>query len=175
MVNSVSDYFSQLGGDDLGRLVPTGTDNCETCAPFLYLIMACLGSALSSETAVLQYTHGLPEFHKQIRQLSAAVSEAGVRVRDSGRLRSDFDDTLRIYSPEEIWLFDLAVDVIAMLGCVQGLSSSSLALYKSDVRRLDDEVHTHTWKHALKKAGAGPAQFQELRGGVPRHKPNPFR
>ncbi len=155
--------------------MPEGTDGCSTSAPFIYLIMACLGSSLNTEQAVLAYVGSYPDFHAHIRELSRAVSNAGVRVRDEGQLRSDFDDSLRIYSPDEIWLFDLAVDVIAMLGSIDGLSNESLARYKSDVRTLDDEVHTHTWKKGVKKAGAGPVQFQDLRHRVPRHVVNPMR
>lgn len=173
MVNLDADNFSNIGDSDgpsgLGGLVPSGTDNCTTCAPFLHLIMASFG-VLTTEAAVLKYTHGFPDFHKQIQQLVAEVSAAGVRARDSGQLKNDRDDSLRIYSPEEIWMFDLAVDLIAMLGCMQGLADSSLVLYKRNVRTLDSLVVTHAWKHALKKAGAGPAQFQELRSGAPHHK-----
>ncbi len=156
-------------------LVPEGTDGCWTSAPFIYLIMSCLGPGLSTESAVRDYVGAYPEFHRQIRELSTAVSEAGVRVRDEGRLHSDLDDNLRVYTPDELWMFDLAVDLIAMLGSVDGLSNQSLAEFKSNVRTLDDEVHTHTWKRGVKKAGAGPAQFQELRQRVPHHTPNPMR
>lgn len=165
--------FNAFGGQR--GLVPADADDCGTSAPFLYLIMMSLGPGLSTEKAVLSYVHGYPEFHRQIQQLSLAVSAAGVRVRDFGLLKNDFDDNLKPYSPEEIWIFDLAVDVIAMLGCVDGLSNSSLARFKQNVRSLDGEVTAHAWKHGLKKAGAGPAQFQELRARVPRHQPNPAR
>ncbi len=156
-------------------LVPAGVDDCNTSAPFLYLMMTTFAPGLSGEKAVLSYVHQDPEFHRQIQQLTTAVSAAGVRVRDSGLLKSDFDENLKVYSPEEIWIFDLAVDVIAMLGCVDGLSDSSLARFKSNLRSLDAEVTAHAWKHGLKKAGTGPAQFQQLRARVPHHRPNPAR
>lgn len=145
-----------------------------TSSPFLFLTMSCLGSGLSSEEAVRSYVSSVG-LQAPIQELSAAVSAAGVRARDSGRLRSEFDDNLHVYSPEEIWIFDLAIDVIAMLGCVQGLSDRSLAQFKSDLRSLDDEVSSHTWKRALKKAGDGPVQFRELRTRIPRHAPHPSK
>jgi hypothetical protein len=169
----VPEYDARVNSN-LGGLVPPDTDNCSTSSPFLYLIMASLGT-LSTEQPVLAYTHSDPAFHQQVQHLSAAVSAAGERVRDEGRIRNDFDDNLRIFSPVEIWLFDLAVDVIAMLGSLMGLSNASLALYKDNVRTLDDEVHTHTWKHGLKKAGAGPEEFRELRQRVPHHPVHPMR
>lgn len=46
--------------------------------------MAALGSGLSSESAVLTYTHAYPDFHDKIRELTEAISAAGVRIRDSG-------------------------------------------------------------------------------------------
>jgi hypothetical protein len=106
-----------------------------TSSPFLSLIMSTLGPGLSTEPAVREYVDAYPEFHQKIRELSQAVSAAGVRVRDFGLLRSEFDGNLRVFAPEEIWMFDLAVDVIAMLGCVQGLSNASLAQFRETSAR----------------------------------------
>jgi hypothetical protein len=146
-----------------------------TSSPFLYLIMSTLGPGLSTEKAVIAYVGNYPDFHHAIRDLSTAVSEAGVRARDSGMLRGEFDDNLRVYSPMEIWMFDLAVDVIAMLGSVDGISNSELFRFRENVRTLDQEVSSHYWKSALREAGPGVPQFQQLRASVPRHVINPSR
>ena len=37
----------------------------------------------------------------------------------------------------------------------------------SDLRSLDSDTRGHTWKHAMKKAGEGPAALRELRATVP--------
>ncbi len=159
--------------DNSAHLMPPDLDDCSTSAPFLMLIMAAFG-LLSSEAPSVSYAKQLG-IDQQVRDLVTAVSAAGVRVRDYGLIKSDFDDNLRVYTAAEIWCFDLAIDVLAMLGSVDGLTPSTLAQFKSDVRRLDDEVNSHHWKHELKKAGAGLPQFQQLRQVVPHHTINPFR
>ena len=46
-------------GGGLG-LVPAGTDDCGTSAPFLYLTLAALGSGLSYEPVVREYARANP-------------------------------------------------------------------------------------------------------------------
>lgn len=155
-------------------LVPAGTDDCATSSPFLYLTLSALG-LLSTQPAVHEFARQQPEAHQQIRALAAAVSAAGVRVRDGGLLRNDFDDRLRPYTPDEIWLFDLAIDVIALLGGLESLPGSTRAQISSDVRSLDQSVHSHAWHKGLRHAGEGPAPFHALRALVPHHTPHPDR
>jgi hypothetical protein len=155
-------------------LVPDGTDDCSTGSPFLYLALSTLG-LLGTEPAVRQFTGQQPELLAQIRALSTAVSAAGARVRDAGLLHSDFDDRLRPYTADEIWLFDLAIDVIAMLGGLADLSGGNRARVASDLRSLDQSVHSHTWRKGVRHAGEGPAPFRALRGIVPHHTPHPAR
>lgn len=154
-------------------LVPAGVDDCSSCSPFIYLILSVLGLVLSGEPAVEAYTSARPELLQQIRALSAAVSEAGVRVRDAGSLRSDIDNRLILYTAEQIWTFDLASDVIAMLSELDDLPPDVRATATRQLRSLDQEVHSHTWKRGVKKAGEGPEAFRDLRATVPRHKPRP--
>jgi hypothetical protein len=148
-------------------LVPAEADDCSSSAPFLYLMLAVLGPLFSYEPAVQEYVHRQPGLRQQIRDLAMAVSAAGVRVRDDGLLKDDFDMNLRVYTPEEIWTFDLAIDVIAVLGAVDGLPGSTRAKTASDLRSLEQEAHSHTWKKDLRKAGTGPEAFQGLRGRIP--------
>jgi hypothetical protein len=152
-------------GDD-AKLVPDDVDECWSSAPFLYLAMTTFGM-LSSEPVVQQTMRGEPQLLQQIRALSTAISTAGVRVRDAGLLRDDYDQRLTVYTPEEIWTFDLGFDVIAMIGTLDGLPRKTQAQLAENMRLLNDNAHSHTWKHDLKKAGEGPAAFQELRARVP--------
>jgi hypothetical protein len=157
------------------ELVPAGTDDCSSSAPFLYLTLSMFGSVLSLEPAVQQYLAGEPGLAEQIRALTVAVSQAGVRVRDGGGLRSDFDDRLRLYTPNEIWLVDLAIDLAVMLGSLDDLPRSTQATLGQEVRDLDRTVHGHQWQHLVRKAGPGPAEFAALRSRVPHHQPHPAR
>jgi len=154
-------------GGGLG-LVPAGTDDCSTSAPFLYLTLAALGSGLSYEPVVREYARANPARATRIRALSTAVSAAGVRVRDAGLLKDSFDEHLGVYTAEEIWTFELAIDVIAMLGALDGLPGQARARAAEDVRTLNETAHGHTWRKGLKQAGTGPAEFQPLRAEIPR-------
>ena len=161
-------------GDDTA-LVPSGVDDCSTSAPFLYLTIGTFDAVLSSEPVVQEYIGRHAGLHQKIRELTTAVSQAGGRVRDAGLLKDDFDDNLKVYTPEEIWTFDLAIDIIAMYSILDGLPGDSRARLASNLRSLDQSVTEHTWKKELKKAGDGPATFDELRASVPRHVPHPGR
>jgi len=154
-------------GGGLG-LVPAGTDDCSTSAPFLYLTLAALGSGLSYEPVVREYARANPAQAARIRVLSTAVSAAGVRVRDAGLLKDSFDEHLRVYTAEEIWTFELAIDVIAMLGALDGLPGQARAMVAEDLRTLNGTARGHHGNKELKQAGTGPEEFQPLRAEVPR-------
>jgi len=157
--------------DGLSSLVPPEVDDCSSCSPFIYLIISVLGPLLSSEPAVQAYTSAEPGLLQQIQALSVAVSEAGVRA--ASVLKSDIDNRLSLYTSEQIWTFDLAADVIAVLSVLDALPSGVRATVAGRLRSLDQEVHSHTWKKEVKKAGEGPEAFRELRARVPHHKPRP--
>ncbi len=143
-------------------------------APFIYLALSTLG-LLSGDSVVQQYASAQPEAQHAIGELCRAVAAAGTRVRDTGQMRDSFDENLRYYTAEEIWLFDLAIDVIAMLGTLGGLPPGTRARVIDDLKLLDNNVHSHHWKKEVRQAGDGPAQFRELRAHVPHHQPHPSR
>jgi hypothetical protein len=80
-------------------------------------VLVVVGSLveLSSHGAVQEYTRQQPGLHRQIRELSTAVKQTGVRVLGAGLLKKWDDFDLKVYTPDEIWMFDLAYDVVAML------------------------------------------------------------
>jgi len=150
--------------------VPRDVDDCSASAPFIGLILSILGPALHLEPAVAEYVGRNPGFREQVRTLSAA----GVRVRDAGLLTDEVGkNNLTVYTPEEIWTFDLVVDVIAVLGALHGLRGKTRAQVAEDLRLLDRTAHSHTWKKELKRAGEGVPQFRELRARIPQHTPHP--
>ena len=163
--------FAHLAGDT--DLVPRGLD-FEVVAPFIYLTLMTL-TLLAGDSVVQQYASAQPEAKHAIRELSRAVAAAGTRVRDTGQMRDSFDQNLRYYTTEEIWLFDLAIDVIAMLGSLGGLPPGTRARIIDDLKLLDNNVSTHHWKKEVRQAGSGPAAFSELRAHVPHHQPHPGR
>jgi hypothetical protein len=173
----MSDGYVYFSMDDFS-LVPSdllsGTD-----VPFIDLILVQLGYGpaygLSAEPAVREYIRSEPGLYPIIRELGAAVGAAGIRARDNGLLKSGFDDNLKLYTPEEIWNFDLAIDVMAVLAALEGLAKSTQFRATQALRDLDRTARGHTWKKELKRAGEGPAAFRELRARVPRHVPHPGR
>lgn len=138
----------------------------EAVAPLIHLTLALLAN-LGTEAAVQRYTRAQPGAHRAIRALSAAIAAAGVRVRDSGRARDSFDERLRMFTAGEIWEFDLAYDVLAMLGSLDGLSPGTHARIAGALKTLDQDTHSHHWKNAVCQAGDGPAEFRALRAEVP--------
>jgi hypothetical protein len=152
-------------------LVPDGLDYSVT-APFIDLTISTLG-LLSYDPVVKQYCTASPAAHQSMRELTTAVAAAGVRVRDSSRKLDEFEEHFRKFTPEEFWVFDLAIDVIAMFCGTPGTDPSNHAQIRSDLQLLNEDVRSHHWKSQVRKAGDGPAQFHELRAHIPHHKPRP--
>lgn len=82
-------------------------------------------------------------------------------------------ERLKIYTPEEIWTFDLAIDVVRMLCELDGLTKETRARIGDSVGLIDQERVSHLWHKGLKKAGDGPEEFRELRYRVIRHSASP--
>ena len=161
--------------DDQGGLVP-GNDLADdfSVAPFVGLILASFRN-LSGEPSVQRYVSQEPGLRLAIRSLTAAVTAAGARVRDAGELHGSLDDSLKPYTSAEIWVFNLATDVIAVLGSAAGLSSGMRAMMASNLGGLDREASSHRWKKELKSAELGPEAFRELRSRIPRRTLKPER
>jgi hypothetical protein len=162
---------AQVRYESLGSqagLLPRDLDDCTTSAPFLYLTMSAF-YLLGTQDAVQQFLARSPGPHQQMRALAVATSAAGVRVRDAGLLKDNFDNNLKIYTPNEIWTFNLAVDVIARLGELEGLPPSTHAQIVSDLKSLNDSARSHHWQKELRRAGDGVPLFRELRASIPPH------
>jgi hypothetical protein len=122
---------------------------------------------------VEQYSQGNPDAHRAIRALSTQVAQAGIRVRDTAKHGDMFAEHMNMFTAEEYWKFNLAIDVIAMFATGGGLTPDVRALMIEDLKSLDEHVHSHHWKSQVHKAGDGPVQFRELRAHIPHHKPRP--
>jgi hypothetical protein len=100
-----------------------------------------------------------PGLLPQVQELSRAVSAAGVRVRDAGLLKDMFDSNLAVYTPEEVWTFDLGFDVVALLGALDGLTGEVRANMASNRQSFDRYAHNDAWRNAMEKAGDGPVAW----------------
>ena len=171
VIHVAAPWFQGTPLDTQAGLLPDDVSK-EGVSPFVSLTLSSF-HLLGVMAPVREFTHREPGLHATIRALASAVSAAGVRVWDAGLLRSDLDDRIDVYTPDEIWIFDLAVDVIVMLGAVEGLRRDTRVLVGENVRLLDRNVANRAWKKLLKKAMAPPLDLRELRAKVPHHTPNP--
>lgn len=137
---------------------------------FVYLTMSAL-NMLSGEAPVQQYIRAEPDAHRAILALCRAVTQAGIRVRNPSRKHDAIEEHLRDFTAEEIWMCDLAIDVLAMLATSGGTRSDTHATVLDHLRMVDKQAGSHHWRREVHKAGDGPAEFRELRAQIPRHKP----
>jgi len=123
---------------------------------------------LADDRAIRSFLEGQPDLLELARRLTAAMRSAGERIHDAG-----FEGQLymgnadKLLSADEMWAFDLGVDLIAWLAAVDGASKDK-----------QDQAARGIWGHdtsrgvgfekALKKAGDGPADLRELRARIPR-------
>ena len=155
------------GGQELS-LVPPHLDFGAT-SPFIDRTMFAMMD-LSYVPFVQQYLRANPEAQKAIVELNRTVTNFGIRVREAQGPHLVIDDSIKYYSAEEIWMIDLAIDVVAML-VTSGASLSGRDRILSDLRSADKQVHSRHWRHQVQKAGAGPEQFRGLRELIPHHQP----
>lgn len=120
---------------------------------------------------VQQYMRANPDARKAIFELNRAVAAFAVRVRQAVGPRLVIDESIKHYSAEEMWMIDLAIDVVAMFATSGGSLTGSRGMIISDLRSIDKHAHSRPWRHQVHKAGAGPAQFRQLRELIPHHQP----
>jgi hypothetical protein len=152
--------------EDRDNLVPEDVDRCALSSVFLSAALSATWM-LGTEPVVQEYMHREPRLIPQIRALSTAVSAAGGRVYDADLVGNRYDGSFEMYTPGEIWIFDLAFDVIALLRARDGLSRQTLTVVAGSMRWTDDLARRSAWKKAIKAAGEGPAAWHELRVRVP--------
>jgi hypothetical protein len=152
-------------------LIPEGLD-FEGAPAFVYDTLCSL-RMLGHEPPVQQYLQANPGIRAPILALSQVVAETGVRVGQVEKERPTIAERLKLYTPEEIWEFDLAIDVTAMFAANGGLTPDSRVILRSHLDFASELLSSHRWKHELHKAGQGPGQFRALRAHVPRHHPKP--
>jgi hypothetical protein len=156
------------GGDEPLRIMPPHCDFGATSSFIDRTLFAMLD--LSDVTFVQQYLRANPEAQTAIVELNRTVAEFGVRVRDAQGPHLVVDDSIKYYSAQEIWMIDLAIDVVAML-VTSGGSLSGRDRILSDLKSADKQAGSRHWRHQVQEAGGGPAQFRQLRDLIPHHQP----
>jgi hypothetical protein len=131
-------------------------------------LLACLNT--SAYDRAVQGFLAAPERIDSVRALAVAVQTAGQRLQDAD---VDEDDVVqhgeKIYTPDELWTFDLFVDLLAWLESIGGLERDTRSSLKESVS-LHDDLWRKRSRKAMKKAGDGPDAFRSLRSVIP-HRP----
>jgi hypothetical protein len=125
---------------------------------------------LEDEPGIQQYAASAPQQYGAILALTSAIADAGLRIRDTYANQDVRHSGLRYLSADDIWMLDLTLDVMYMLAGA-GVRMHDLDQITRMLREIDEATHDHHWKRALRQAGAGPAQFQQLRAQVPPREP----
>lgn len=109
-----------------------------------------------------------PAFLAEVRHLISVVQAAGERAADNG-LRS-WPNWLKDYTVEDMWCFQLGLDLMMWLATLDGVSNEYRRLTLENVENYDWDGDRHVRK-ALEKYGDGPAELQGLRARIP-HTPS---
>ena len=149
-------------------LTPAGLDYDAVTIPFLDRTISVL-NRLNDEPAVRQYARAHPDACRAIVALSQAVFDTAIRAQRNGH---DQDEHLRHFTAGEIWMVDLAVDVVTMFLDNGGLRRGGDGI-ASDLRSAEQHGHMdgRHWKKQVQNAGDGPEGFRGLRGRVPGRQP----
>jgi hypothetical protein len=145
-------------------LTPAGLDYDAVTIPFIDQTISML-NWLNDEPSARRYARAQPEACRAIVSLSQAVFDIGIRAQRNGH---DRDEHLRHFTAEEIWLVDLAVDVVAMFADSGGLRSGGSIVIDLRKAELHGPMSGQHWKKQVQNAGDGPEEFHHLRRQVPR-------
>jgi hypothetical protein len=129
---------------------------------------------LEDQLAIEQYITRAPQEYSAILALTTSIIDVGVRFRGTypdGDIRNS-GSGLRYLSANDIWMLDLTLDVMYMLAGMLGREGARWEFHDPEVLsmnlgHIDEATHHRDWKRALRQAGAGPAQFRQLRAHVP--------
>lgn len=138
--------------------------------PHLVTLILVNLSTLEREPAIEQRLTRASQEHSAILALTTAVANVGVRIRDTHPNTDVRQSGLQYLSADDVWMLNLTLDIMYMLaGLLPGKSSpwdDDHDVVPQRLGHIDEATHDRHWKRALRQAGAGPAQFQQLRAQV---------
>jgi hypothetical protein len=124
-------------------------------------IMHCM-LVLLAEPAARRAAEG---FAAHVPALNDAVVAAGRRVLDAGLVVDAGRVDLKVYEPAELWAFDLATDVVAVLAAAPNLAKAKRTAVHGELRILDAGLGAHGSRSMIGNAKPGPA-LAPLRAAV---------
>ena len=99
-----------------------------------------------------------------------AVAAAGRRVLDDGLILDERRVDFKVYRSEEMWAFNLAADLVALLAAAPNLPKAKRAAMHDLLLTVDAGLGSHWSRSTIGNAGAGPESFRELRDAIPHRK-----
>jgi len=96
-----------------------------------------------------------------------SVVAAGRRVRDDGLVLSERSVDIKVYEPAEVWTFNLAADLIALLVVAPNIPKVKRTAARDILVHLDAGLGSHWCRSTIGNAAPGPEPLQHLRQGVP--------
>ncbi len=96
-----------------------------------------------------------------------AVEAAAQRVLDGGLVLDERRIDVKVYTPDELWTFDLAADVMALLVAAPNLPKATRAATRDLLVVVDAGLGTHWCRSMIGNAGAGSEQLRALRDTIP--------
>ncbi|MFN8038534.1 MAG: hypothetical protein U0Q07_04905 [Acidimicrobiales bacterium] len=96
-----------------------------------------------------------------------AVADAAHRVLDAGFVLDERRVDLRVYTPEEMWTFNLAADLAALLVAAPQLAREKRRAARDLFVPIDAALGAPRSRSAIGNAHDGPEALRELRAAVP--------
>lgn len=125
-------------------------------------------STTAMDPAVRAWVKNFPE-KDEIGSLLQAVRQAGTRIKlvaMQGKHYDEFTDNSHLHTEDEWWQIGLALDILATIGSVPGISPMTGADAMKQARDFQKD-YSHQLKKASKNPGPSASQFVALRAAIP--------
>ncbi len=128
-----------------------------------------VSEALASEAVVSRFVEqqGLAA---SVPALMDDVAGAGRRVVTDGLVLDERRIDFGVYTPDEMWVFNLAADLVAMLAALPNLAKTKRAAVRDLLITVDAALGTHSARSTIGNAHEGPADLRPLRETIPHRK-----
>lgn len=109
-----------------------------------------------------------------VDSLNPAAIAAGCRVRDAGLIVEGVGTDIHAFQPAELWTFNLAADLIAVMVAADNLSKVKRVSFAETLRGIDASLSSHWAKSMIGNAAPGPDELRACREAVPRRRLTKF-
>jgi hypothetical protein len=129
-------------------------------------LLRTIGMLLSEPAAARVVTGS--DLTEGVSALLDAVVTAGQRVQDEGLTPAGTVVDLKIYRPVELWIFNLAADVLALLATAPNVPKVKRAAVNPFRQSLDAGLGSHSSRSTIGNVRPAPPEFEALRAAIPK-------